>query len=58
MADMKDASKTKEQLISELAELRQRIGHLEESDAKHQLLCSELLNSRENYRSILEASPN
>ena len=58
MINMEDALKTKEQLISELNELRQRIGLFEESAAKYQQTYSELFASCENYRSILEASPN
>jgi hypothetical protein len=55
---MEDALKTKKQLISELRELRRLVGLLEESAVKHQQVYAELLDSRENYRSILEASPN
>lgn len=58
MADMEDELKTKEQLISELKELRRLAGSFEEAAIKHQQVCTELLDSRENYRSILEASPN
>lgn len=55
---MKNADKTKEQLLNELEELHRHVSHLEESDAEYQQLNAELFNSREYYRSILEASPN
>ena len=55
---MDDALKTKEELLKELAELRQRILLFEESVVRHQQIHAELLDSKENYRSILEASPN
>jgi len=55
---MEDELKTKEQLISELRKLRRFAESFEESAAEHRQINAELLNSRENYRSILEASPN
>ena len=55
---MDDALKTKDNLINELAELRQRIEFYEESVVRHQQTHVELLDSKEIYRSILEASPN
>lgn len=55
---MEDALKTKEQLIAELAEMRRLIGFFEESGVEPQQVYSELIDSRENYRSILDASPN
>lgn len=55
---MKDDSKTKEQLVRELEELHLRIALSEEADAKQQKINAELFDSREQYRSILEASPN
>ena len=55
---MDDALKTKEDLIKELEGLRQRIELFEESVVRQQQIQSELLDSKENYRSILEASPN
>ena len=55
---MEDELKTKEQLISELKEFRRLVGLFEESAVKHKQLYAGLLDSRENYRSILEASPN
>jgi len=54
---MEDDLKSKEQLIRELGELRQRIEFYKESEAVNEKMRSELLHSRENYRSILEASP-
>jgi hypothetical protein len=54
---MEDDLKSKEQLMRELGELRQRIAFYEESKAENEKLRSALLNSSESYRSILEASP-
>jgi len=55
---MKDNLKTNEQLVRELEELYLRIARSEEAEAKHQKIHAELFDSREQYRSILEASPN
>ncbi len=50
--------KTKEQLLYELEELRKYVATLEEVQKKHKHMTAELLESKELYRSILEASPN
>lgn len=55
---MNSDDKTKEQLIEELQELRKRVALFEELESKHNHMTAELLESKELYRSILEASPN
>src|SRR4030042_701211 len=53
---MKDEKKTKEQLLNELVELRQRIAELEKSEEQHKLL-EQVLNEREQkLRNIIEHS--
>jgi diguanylate cyclase (GGDEF)-like protein/PAS domain S-box-containing protein len=51
---MRDKHKTKEQLIQELAELRQRIAQLEAADAERQLAEEALRESEARYRAIVE----
>jgi diguanylate cyclase (GGDEF)-like protein/PAS domain S-box-containing protein len=51
---MKDKHKTKEQLIQELAELRQRVAELEAADAERQLAEEALRGSEARYRAIVE----
>jgi hypothetical protein len=55
---MNNEDKTKEQLINELEELRERSSRFEKLESRHQQTYAELLEGRELYRSILEASPN
>ncbi len=52
---MKDEHQTKEQLIDELAELRQRIAALEASEAERKRAEEALQESEEKYRTILES---
>ena len=53
---MKDESKTKKQLISELAELRRRAAELEASEAEQKQAASALRDSEGKYRSIVETA--
>jgi prefoldin subunit 5 len=46
---MRDTDKTKEQLISELAEIRQRVAELEASETERQRVEEELEESEEKY---------
>ncbi len=55
---MERKAKSEAQLTEELEELRRRIAVLEESEARNGEIRAELLHGTENYRSILEASPN
>ena len=55
---MNTEDKTEEQLINELSELREHTSRPEEMESRHQQTYAELLDGRELYRSILEASPN
>ena len=52
---MKDEAKTKEQLITELAEMRQRITKLEKSEAERVKTEEALRESEEKYRTLFEA---
>jgi PAS domain S-box-containing protein len=52
---MKDKAKSKEQLISELAELRQRIAELEHLEIEHKGAEEALRDSEERYRNIVES---
>ena len=54
---MKDADKTKEQLISELAELRQRIAELEKVETEHERAEEALQKSEHSYRTLAEDLP-
>jgi len=49
--------KTKEQLLNELAELRQRVAELEASEAERRRVEEALRESEERYRHIFEHSP-
>lgn len=55
---MKDENKTKEQLINEIVELRQRISELEKSETERKQIQEELQESKERYRFLLEKSFN
>jgi PAS domain S-box-containing protein len=53
---MKDQKKTKEQLVQELAELRQRIAELEVLEVEHKRAEEALRESEERYRSLFEST--
>jgi hypothetical protein len=55
---MEDSLKTKEQLISELKELRRRMELYDQPDEGLQPIPAELVDGSENYHRILDASPN
>src|SRR4030042_108438 len=57
MDNMGDSKKTKEQLINELAKLRQQITKLKESEIKRKKAEEALKNSEEKYRSLFENMP-
>ena len=54
---MQDQDKAKEQLVSELGELRQRIAELEASEADREQVEEALRASEERCRRVIEASP-
>jgi len=54
---MKDKDKTKEQLLDEMAKLRQKNVELEASESEHKWAEQELRESQERYKSLTEASP-
>jgi len=54
---MEDNEKTEEQLINEIAKLRQQITELKESGIKHKKTEEDLKNSEEEYRSFFENMP-
>jgi len=54
---MKDADKTKEQLISELEKLRRRNVELEKSETERKLVGEALQKSDEKFRSVFDLSP-
>ncbi|MGQ9608222.1 MAG: PAS domain-containing hybrid sensor histidine kinase/response regulator [bacterium] len=54
---MEDYKKTKEQLISELKKLRERIAELERSEARLKQTEEELRESEERYRNLFENAP-
>ena len=54
---MNDDRKTKQQLIKELAALRQRISLMEEAEASHQQNDTALGEREELYRTLIETSP-
>src|SRR5680860_469957 len=54
MDHMEDNEKTEEQLINEIAKLRQQITELKESEIKHKKTEEDLKNSEEEYRSLFE----
>jgi PAS domain S-box-containing protein len=51
---MKDRNKTKEQLIDEIVELRQRISELEKSEAEHKWAEEKKRELEEKYRAVFE----
>ena len=53
---MKDERKTKKLLIAELAELRQRVSELENSEPMHKRAEEALRESEEKYRTLVEQS--
>ena len=55
---VKGREKTREQLIDELAELRQRITQLERSETEHKRAEEALRESEEKYHSIFETAAN
>jgi PAS domain S-box-containing protein len=52
---MKDQEKSREQLVDELASLRQKVGELEELAAEHDWVDQTLREREERYRAIVEA---
>ena len=55
---MKDQDKTREQLINELAEMRQRIAELEASETERKRTGEALRESEERFRDLYENAPN
>jgi PAS domain S-box-containing protein len=53
---MKNNKKTKEQLVSELAEMRYRVAEMEKSAAEHEQSEKNLIESEERYRTAIEHS--
>jgi diguanylate cyclase (GGDEF)-like protein/PAS domain S-box-containing protein len=51
---MNDKNKTKEQLLNELLEMRQKIAELKKSEAEHMRLKDDLQESEEKYRKLFE----
>ncbi|MGD2079619.1 MAG: PAS domain S-box protein [Nitrospirota bacterium] len=54
---MEDAKKTKEQLISELAELRKRVASLEDKDYEHRSIFEDFIRERVRHKRIVEDLP-
>jgi len=54
---MNDKNKTKQELISELAEMRQRIADLEASETKHKRIEKTPTEAKEQYRRLMELCP-
>jgi two-component system cell cycle sensor histidine kinase/response regulator CckA len=57
LSDMKDRDKSKEQLISELAELRKHVAELEEAETGRRQAEELLREERETFSSILQKTP-
>ncbi len=55
---MEDESKSKEELLKELEDMRRRLSAGKSNSTTNQQRITELLDSTENYRSILNATPN
>ena len=53
---MATSDKTKEQLISELTELRQQISKLEQSETEHKRVEEELRKTKEYLDNVIESS--
>lgn len=53
---MKDQEKTKEQLLSDLKEMRQRIAELEKTEIKRKEVEKALQQSEERFRQVAESS--
>ena len=54
---MEDSEKTKEQLINELAKLRQQITELKESEIKRKKAEEDLKKSQQEFTSLFKNSP-
>lgn len=54
---MKEENKSKEQLLNELKELRQRIAGLEASADEHKRTEEALIREKEKFRILVEESP-
>jgi PAS domain-containing protein len=54
---MNDKEKRKEQLLRELADIRQRMAELNRSATQSKLAEEELVRSEERYRNLVELSP-
>jgi len=54
---MRNENKTREQLIGELARMRERIAELEAAEARHEQVEEALRESEERYRSLFERVP-
>jgi diguanylate cyclase (GGDEF)-like protein/PAS domain S-box-containing protein len=57
MDNMKDSEKTKEQIINELAKLRQQITELKESESKRKKTEEDLKESQQEFVSLFKNSP-
>jgi len=53
---MKDEDKTRDELINELAEMRQRITELEASETEHRRVEEALRESEEKYRNLVQSA--
>ncbi len=54
---MKDRHKSKEQLIKELAALREKVARMKELEVEHRLAMNELQKSEERFHQIFQTSP-